>query len=95
MKQIEINQETQYGIIKKGISFYPADERFNRTKNIRIDGYKSKSTNQYTEENVRCINENDLSDQQIGGYDSNCYSCYVGCAHTVNKHNKSINLLTN
>ena len=87
-------QQTKYGIIKKAIYFYPADERFNNTKNIRIDGYTSKLTKEYTEENVRCINENDLSDQFIetteNRYNSNCYSCYVGCAHTINKHNNSI-----
>lgn len=86
-------QETKYGLITKGISYYVADPRFNCTKNRRIDEYKSKSSGEVSEESIMCIDHNDLSDQFIRGthgeYNSECYGCWAGTGHTVNTHDKA------
>lgn len=88
-------QETKYGIITKGLSYYAPDERFNSTKSRRIDKYFSKGSNETVEESILCLSEKDNSDQFIRGvngeYNPECYGCWCGCGHTLEKHNSAKN----
>lgn len=88
-------QETKHGYFKIGIKFYNPDPRFNSTKSRRIDEYKSKTTGEVVMESMSCVDENDKSNVFVEGengpYNSECYACYIGIGHTVNKHNSAIN----
>ena len=66
--------------------FYPVDNSF-----FRFDEYKNHETGEINGDSVLTAGRDDLSPIQCGGYDSTCYCCFAGYAHTESKHKISIN----
>lgn len=84
-----MNQKMQYGTLKKGgvrVSYAT-----NFPSYYREDIYVSNDGGEYYEPTL-CLHGSDLSDRHNnqGGYDAKCSCCYLGIAHTVDRHNNAL-----
>lgn len=92
MKDVNINnpqvQDVIYGTYTP-LKFTVIDRQHPRYS--RIDRYKSKGTGDEVNEVVWTDGTTkDLTPIFEGKYNSNCYGCYTGKAHTNNFHNSKI-----
>jgi len=79
-----MEQILKYGTVKKAV-------KFNVNGSGRYDIYKAHSDGYETREFILCNDKHDTSDQYEGHYNPNCSACWLNYAHTIDKHNKSIN----